>query len=281
MNHSFDGQIVAVVDEALWDDTAPALLRDKVFFAAGSDALRAMPGTVSRLMDKADPPVFLPSWQQDFRRSIGGLAADAQITEIFLRGRMRMSLLIDCPGGINLVYDCYRKLADYIKKRGGQVDVYVRDNAQSNGANLFRLGQYRSTLPKSSFLWHTPVLQAKMTSDPGYWARRLREAADEEHQSFTRFLLESCRPEYRSGIKGRIENAAQDPSNDRRAVCFRGSELYEFGVAHELHGDVDSMKRSFSERIGQSHELDKGHPIEAFFHSSKNETPDKGSLRLI
>lgn len=164
-----------------------------------------------------------------------------KILEILLHSRLRISLLIDTPGGAGYHARDIRHLATHSHKHGGTVQAWVNKQASSAGAMMFEAADERHALTDSRFLWHNGSHVDQENTAPG-----LRdEEVELELDQIRTFFRANANSADLPAIEKSIASAIADPENHRNNIEFTGRELHEAGVVHHLYGDSEDMRTAF------------------------------------
>ncbi|MEM4272679.1 MAG: hypothetical protein QXH30_03740 [Candidatus Bilamarchaeaceae archaeon] len=184
------------------------------------------------------------------------------LVPVLREGRLKVSLLVNSPGGDVGLLRILEALLYDIQARGGHVDAYVDTKAFSAAARLFLRADRRFAHPGSTMLIHG-----------GYDAASGHESEFGSYSSFDStigLLLDASTPDFSSyDYYGHLwehifskmrENSHPLFSDDVAAslarpsdVDFSASELRQFGIA-EVLPDVDALMAMFFSETGISPE---------------------------
>lgn len=187
-----------------------------------------------------EPNYLMRRLSEEYLESVIDKASDVynpEIVEIFMNGRIRIFHILDTPGGASLISNVIENASKEAKERGCAVTAYVYNQAASAGAMIFETATQSFVLRNSEFLWH-------LSSHSDEDQRKV------QMENIRAFFRQKCKPEYLEVILKRIDEAEEDPENDRNDVVFTAEELFEFGIVSELFSDVTSLHDHFIDESG-------------------------------
>ncbi len=264
----FDGQIISVIDSAMIEGAGEPLVNDNTYFfdpASGKYATSNywFRACVLQAIMNFEQHMFGRIRHPEYKERLGFELEHAHETlqkeflPIIMEGRLKMSLLIDSPGGdIEMCY-LFQAMVHDVQKRGGHVDAYVDTKAHSAGARLFLQSNRRFAHSGSAMLIHDAYdeITGEDVKDRTYGSR-----------VHTLELLEkACNPrkiwQLRTyDFERRLENLERIQSGDPYAITgrptdveFSASELKGFGIARVLP-DLDALMQMFFLETGTNPE---------------------------
>ncbi len=271
---NFDGQIISVIDMALTDDRAQPLLNDNTYFF---DPVKGNYATFNNWWRPVMLQALAKFEEAEAGRSEMGRNArwiarrmeamkDALeqtpqvIREHFLpplmEGRLKMSLLMDSPGGDVAIYYPFDALLCDVQRRGGHVDAYVDTKASSAAARLFLGADRRFAHSRSSMLIHGGY-DERTGLEVENWSFASMERTMELLQRASKPDRSDYFPQRRiwDFVLGKMdENSNRYLSGDPYALSYRPSdvefgaaELKRFGIAKVVASLEEMMQRFFQE----------------------------------
>lgn len=271
-------QLVAVVDSGIDEENAPRLFNEQVFLDEKGE-LKAIPGSLENLFGNS--PSYM-SWRNNFERTIKQ-PVDVDTIRSLTGDKIRLSLLLNSPGGVKFVHEYYEKLIDLVRKNGGSVDAYVGHRGFSAAQVLACVADERFCIDMSQMMVHEGTVTREIKSDdPGFMEKRKHELVEGDYSKNTRALVNLVEPVKRASVKKKLEVAELDGGNEDRAVYIFGRELEELGVASRSFKGSNEMRAHFDERTGQNtDQLPINHPIRLFFDELKQSKAKPPGLRLV
>ena len=277
--HKFDRQLVAVIDRDIIPADAPTLFNDQVCLGK-NDSFEAIPGALEILFGNS--PSYL-SWRCAFEKTIRQ-PLDTETIRSLTTDRIRLSLLLDSPGGVAMVYKYYEKLVELVKKNGGTVDAYVGPRAHSAAQILLCLADERFCLDRSQMMMHLASLDMTLMeghSDKGHLRRDVERRKSKGYEDNIARIMALVSPLKRGALRTKLNSAAIDDGNDDDSVYLFGREMEELGIATRSFEEVEGMRQLFRERTGINLDgLGPQHSINRFFKSSRMRGSSPG-FRLI
>lgn len=205
-----------------------------------------------------------------------------QIAEIIVNGKLKISLLIDSPGGQFITGKRFLELIRMAKGDDkNNTTAYVTNQALSLGALICQEADIINSLPESVFMWHagrptfelpdttekvsvteTEDLDEDLDNDQMFiealYLKEDREAYDNLHA----FLQGRIKPGHWPAVEKRLALLldTQTPYEER-SLYFTGAELAECGVVNAC--DFDELQRRFEANVHDSE------PFRDFFETSR------------
>jgi len=217
-------------------------------------------------------------------RKKSGKLKNPEIYEILEHGRIKISLLLNSPGGQNKQVVIIRQIAEYFKSKGGEVYSFGGTDVHSGAAHLFMLAN-RS----NRFLSKTGTLMFHLSdqaSDNSVWEtmaeaiayalemgvedaesmfiepNAMEKQRKAEIQELSALLLGNVANEYRDLMRRTLENAFNnpDPENPDCPLYISADQANILGLAKS-----SDIRKEFENFNGLGGEVYKNTKIDDFF----------------
>lgn len=215
-----------------------------------------------------------------------------RVMQALLHGKVRMSVFLDSHGGnlrhAHMIIDAMR----YAISNGGTVDTYGLNRIHSAAERMFREGEQRYALPRSTYMWHRSryadpqkAMQdwcARTGGTPGDYKKNQAEADAREDKEVISFMRSSSDASVRDELEGRFEEAF---SGDDPEIRMNSMEMKKFGVAHAIFDTVYALRDRFSRNTGVKISLassrKRGDPITRLLQQAlRREEIPEGHVRV-
>jgi hypothetical protein len=185
-----------------------------------------------------------------------------EILNLLLRGRLRMSLVLNSKGGNGDIMEVILSIISLIKEHGGTVDAYISREAISAAAMLVLEADQVHALDLSHFMWHLPIIDPDSTEE--YNGRDFESLSREDvlklrgmiegdmewtHSLMVAKMLRKCTEDtYWDFFKLLYKLRQRD--HDDPIYRFTGRFLAEYGIVDKIHDTPKSLKAEFIKNTG-------------------------------